>query len=91
MSMTKRLDALEAAVSQQEPGNRIRFILLRIISPETKDEPMRFATHASRVWERGSDESDDDFDKRVTTDIDAEYGIGRVHRVMFSADRRDCG
>lgn len=89
MNVIKRIEALEEAVKRQEPDESW-FIFIRLTAPETKDEPMRFATHEGASWERDADESEDDFDERIKADILATDSSATAYRVMFSVDRRDC-
>ena len=90
MNVTKRLETLESVAAMRQAEDDPKFVFRRIIAPETKDEPMWFATYEGQQWERGSNESDDAFDERVKGDIVAKHGTAKWHRVTFSVDRRDC-
>ena len=45
--------------------------------------------HCEEQLDRGEDESEDDFDGRVTRDIDGRYGSEQCHTVVFAANRLD--
>lgn len=89
MNVTKRLEALESAVARHQAQDEPNFIFIRSIAPETKDEPMWFATYEGQLWERGSDESEDAFESRLKGEIVPKHGTAKYHLVMFSVDRRD--
>lgn len=90
MNIGKRLEALESAAAMRQAEDEPNFIFIRIIAPETKNEPMWFASYEGQLWERGTDESEDAFDARIKGEIVAKHGTGKWHRVMYSFERRDC-
>ncbi len=90
MNVIRRLETLESVAAMRQAEDDPKFVFRRIIAPETRGEPMWFATCEGQLWERGSDESEEAFEDRIKGEIVAKHGTAKWHRVIFSFERKDC-
>jgi len=85
MNIQTRLDMLEQALQPKAP-EEAQFVFIRIVSPETKGAPMRFALYENQSFEREIDETEAEFDDRIKKQLQAMPGEARSYSVIFSPE-----
>ena len=90
MNLTKRLEALEMKMAEETkkaPPNLI--ILRKLVAVDTKDEPMNYAKCEGELFERRTEETEDEFGERIHQAAIAKRGPEKVYMAVMSVDRRD--